>query len=84
MEILTIQPSTEELESIIERLHANNVKEAHVFSDDTFEVVSNSVKNSDESLGCNSARRCPATVVYGVSRGSALSRKGYPWLIVLI
>lgn len=66
MEILTIQPSTEELESIIERLHANNVKEAHVFSDDTFEVVSNSVKNSDESWVVT-ADGVPA-VVYGVSR----------------
>jgi hypothetical protein len=79
MEILTIQPSTEELASIIERLHRNNVKEAHALSDDTSEVIANSVKNSDESWVVT-ADGVPA-VVYGVSRGSALSRKGYPWLI---
>ncbi len=79
MEILTIKPGVDELRKIVENLHANNVKEASVFSDDYFEVIYNSVRGSDDAWVVTADDE-PA-VVYGVRRGSALSGRGYPWLI---
>lgn len=79
MEIRTIQVDDKQLQGIIERLHENNVKESSVFSDDVFDLLKKSVDNSDESYVVTADDE-PA-VVYGISKGSALSRRGFPWLV---